>query len=91
LAVSGVVWTILGYGASQVLRFGGNLILTRLLLPEYFGLMALVNIPIIGLQLFSDVGIIPSIVQNQRGDEPVFCKLCEGLAYGYFVWRSPFR
>jgi hypothetical protein len=72
LALSGVIWTIAGYGASQVMRFGGNLILTRLLLPEYFGLMALVNIPIIGLQLFSDVGIIPSIVQNKRGDEPGF-------------------
>ena len=88
LAVSGVVWTILGYGASQVLRFGGNLILTRLLLPEYFGLMALVNIPIIGLQLFSDVGIIPSIVQNQRGDEPVFYNTAWTLQIvrGFGLW-----
>ncbi|HIK39398.1 oligosaccharide flippase family protein [Thermoleptolyngbya sp. M55_K2018_002] len=88
LALSGVIWTIAGYGASQVMRFGGNLILTRLLLPEYFGLMALVNIPIIGLQLFSDVGIIPSIVQNKRGDEPAFYNTAWTLQIvrGFGLW-----
>lgn len=88
LAISGVIWTVFGYGASQILRFGGNLILTRLLLPEYFGLMALVNIPIIGLQLFSDVGIVPSIVQNQRGDDPAFYNTAWTLQIlrGFGLW-----
>jgi O-antigen/teichoic acid export membrane protein len=72
LVIRGMLWTVLGYGASQVLRFGANLILTRLLFPEFFGLMALVNIFIAGLMLFSDVGIGISIVQNKSGDEPEF-------------------
>jgi O-antigen/teichoic acid export membrane protein len=55
-----------------MLRFGSNLILTRLLFPELFGLMALVNVFIMGLQLFSDIGVGPSIIQNKRGDDPVF-------------------
>jgi len=42
LAVRGAVWTIASYGLSQVLRLGSNLILTRLLVPEMFGLMSLV-------------------------------------------------
>ncbi|HAA27014.1 MAG TPA: polysaccharide biosynthesis protein, partial [Cyanobacteria bacterium UBA8553] len=71
-AIQGTIWTIAGYGASQVLRLGSNLILTRLLLPEFFGLMALVNVFIIGLNLFSDVGLGPSIIQNKRGDDPDF-------------------
>lgn len=72
LAIRGTIWTFVGYGSSQVLRLAGNLVLTRLLVPEMFGLMALVNTFIIGLNLFSDIGIGPSIIQNKRGDEPSF-------------------
>lgn len=71
-AVRGTIWTILGYGTSQTLRFGSNLILTRLLVPELFGLMALVQVFITGLNLFSDIGIRPSIIRSDRGDDPVF-------------------
>jgi O-antigen/teichoic acid export membrane protein len=41
-------------------------------LPETFGVMALLNALLQGLQLFSDVGVGPSIIQNRRGDEPAF-------------------
>ncbi len=71
-AISGTAWTILGYGTSQSLRLGSNLILTRLLVPELFGLMALVSVFLMGLNLFSDVGIYPSIIQNKRGEDPTF-------------------
>ncbi|MBR8828137.1 MAG: oligosaccharide flippase family protein [Gomphosphaeria aponina SAG 52.96 = DSM 107014] len=72
LAIRGTIWTIANYGLTQVLRFAGNIILTRLLVPEMFGLMALVNVFIMGLELFSDVGIGPSIIRHPRGDEPDF-------------------
>lgn len=72
LALRGAVWTFLGYGSSQILRFANNLILTRLLVPEFFGLMAIVNTIRVGLELFSDIGIGQSIIQNKRGDDPVF-------------------
>lgn len=65
-------WIVLGYGASQAIRLGSNLILTRLLFPEAFGLMALISVVTIGLNLFSDVGIAPSIAQSKRGDDPAF-------------------
>ncbi len=48
LAIKGTIWTLVGYGSSQILRLLSNLILTRLLVPELFGLMALVNTFIIG-------------------------------------------
>ncbi|KIN61595.1 Polysaccharide biosynthesis protein [Sulfitobacter noctilucae] len=67
-----VSWIILGYGASQAIRLASNLILTRLLFPEAFGLMALISVVTVGLTLFSDVGIAPSIAQSKRGDDPDF-------------------
>ena len=65
-------YTMAGYMAAQIIRLGANLILTRLLFPEAFGLMALVMLFMQGLQMFSDVGVGPSIMQNERGDEPAF-------------------
>lgn len=65
-------WTVIGYGTSQVLRLVSNLILTRLLYPEAFGMMALVMVFMMGLAMFSDVGVGPSIMQSKRGDDPDF-------------------
>ena len=52
LAIKGVAWTIASYGSSQIIRFGSNLILTRLLLPELFGLVGLAYVFIVGINLF---------------------------------------
>ncbi|TVQ30297.1 MAG: polysaccharide biosynthesis protein [Phycisphaeraceae bacterium] len=71
-AIRGSVWTISGYGISQLLRLGSNLVLTRLLFPEAFGLMAIVMVVITGLAMFSDVGTGPAIVRDKRGDDPAF-------------------
>ncbi len=71
-AVRGTLWTLLDYGVGNVLRFGSNLILTRLLVPEYFGLMAFVSTINLGLELLSDLGIEQGIIQNKRGDEAAF-------------------
>ncbi len=71
-ALRGTMLTAGSYAFAQVLRLGSNLILTRLLYPEAFGLLALVNVVLIGLALFSDLGIGPAIAQNPRGDDPAF-------------------
>jgi O-antigen/teichoic acid export membrane protein len=68
----GSAWVILGYGASQAIRLASNLILTRLLFPEAFGLMALVSVAMVALGSFSDVGIGPAIAHSKRGDDPAF-------------------
>jgi O-antigen/teichoic acid export membrane protein len=65
-------WTIGGHMSSQVIRLGGNLILTRLLFPEAFGLMAIVQSVIVGLSMLSDLGIETSIIHNKRGHEAIF-------------------
>jgi len=71
-AIRGSLWTLLGYGASQALRLASNLVLTRLLFPAAFGQMAIVNVFVQGLQMFSDIGIGSSIVRHKRGEDPVF-------------------
>lgn len=71
-AIRGTALSIMGFGSSQLIRLGSNLILTRILFPEAFGLMALVQVVIAGLEMFSDVAIGPSVVQNPRGDDPKF-------------------
>ena len=53
----------------QFVRLGGNLILTRLLFPEAFGLMAIVRLLSGGLAMFSDVGIPAAIIRHDRGDD----------------------
>lgn len=71
-AIRASVFTIGGYSASQVLRIGSNMTLTRLLFPEAFGVMALVQVLQTGLEMLSDIGIQPSIIQNRKGEERAF-------------------
>ena len=71
-ALTGSMLTAGSYAVTQALRLVSNLILTRLLFPEAFGVMALVSVVLVGLTMFSDMGIGPAISQNSRGDEPAF-------------------
>lgn len=79
---------VLGFGASQALRLVSNLILTRLLFPEAFGLMALVTVVTVGLAMFSDVGTSPAIAQSERGDDPDFLDTAWTIkvARGFSLW-----
>ena len=71
-ALSGSIISTLGFGGGQAMRLASNLILTRILSPQDFGLMALVTSFLIGLTMFSDMGVGPSIQQSKRGDDPAF-------------------
>lgn len=64
--------SLVGQGAAQGLRLVGNLILSYLLFPEAFGLMAIVNMVLLGLQIMSDLGLQPAIIRHPRGDDPDF-------------------
>jgi O-antigen/teichoic acid export membrane protein len=68
----GSILTVVGFGSANVLRLASNLVLTRLLYPEAFGLMSLVQVITGALLMFSDIGLRASLVQNERGDDPDF-------------------
>lgn len=78
-------WGFMGKGSGELFRLIGNLILTRLLFPEAFGLMAMANTTLMMVNLFSDTGIKTAIIQNSRGNSPDFLNtawiisLCRGL------------
>lgn len=63
-------WSAAGYGFNVCIRFGGNLVMTRLLLPEMYGVMAVASIVLTGLSMFSDLGLKPNVIQSRRGDDP---------------------
>jgi O-antigen/teichoic acid export membrane protein len=71
-ALRGSLWTGIGYAGEQLLRLGGNLVVTRLLFPEAYGWMALVWAVLMGLERISEIGIRETIVQSERSSEPEF-------------------
>lgn len=78
--------------SSQLLRFGSNLVLTRLLFPEAFGLMAILSAVLVGLSMLSDVGLSLGIIRSERGDRPNFLntvwtiQIAKGVLIGAAMW-----
>jgi len=71
-ALKGGVVALGGFGAAQGLRLASNLIMTRLLAPDAFGLMAVVLAIEILIGMLSDLGLDASIVRSKKGDDPAF-------------------
>jgi len=74
LAVSGATVVAVGFGIGQVIKLLSSIILTRLIHPEVYGLMDLATSCMVGIHLFSDLGINPCVVQSKRGEEPIFLR-----------------
>jgi O-antigen/teichoic acid export membrane protein len=87
-ALEGSAWTLGGYGCKQSLRLGSHLVLAWLLVPQAFGLMALVKVVQHGLNMFSDIGIKPAIIQNPRGDQTDFLNTAWTIQIirGFVLW-----
>jgi O-antigen/teichoic acid export membrane protein len=58
-------WVMLAFGFSQLIRLGSNLIITRLLEPQLFGIMAVVNVVIFGIVMFTDLGLWAFVVRHK--------------------------
>jgi O-antigen/teichoic acid export membrane protein len=81
-------WSTLGFGSSQILRFVSNIVLTRLLYPEAFGLMIIAQSIIVGLTLLTDMGIKTVIIQDEKGNEQRFLNTAwvMMIAHGFIVF-----
>src|SRR5579862_4484729 len=92
-AVRGTYFVTISYGLALVLRLVSNVILSHMFAPELFGVLTLVTTIITGLYLFSHIGLQDSIIQDPRGDEPIFLntawtvQVVRGL--GLFVLTVP--
>lgn len=71
-ALEAATFVVAGFGLSQLIRLAGNIVLTRLLVPEIFGIITIARVFYIGLGLFSDVGLEPAIIRSPRSNDPVF-------------------
>ena len=56
-ALKGTVYIIGYYGVSMALRMVSSVVLARLFSPEFFGLMTLLTTVLVGLNLFSHIGL----------------------------------
>ena len=65
-------WTAGTVGASSVVRFGLNVVLAHLLVPDILGVMVIVNSVRLGIELLSDVGIEQNIIHHPDSLEPHF-------------------
>lgn len=70
--IRGSAWTFGGFVVAQALRFGGNIIMARLLAPDAFGLMATVMVVMEAMVMLSEVGTASAVIQHRRGSEPRF-------------------
>jgi O-antigen/teichoic acid export membrane protein len=87
-AVSASAIEVGSYGLSQLIRLASSMILTRILFPEAFGVMAMLTLVLFGLQMLSDVGIVQAVIQSERGDEPTFLHTAFSLQAirGLMLW-----
>ncbi|MBI5263396.1 MAG: oligosaccharide flippase family protein [Bradyrhizobium sp.] len=73
---------------AQGFRFALNLMLTRLLAPDLFGLMAIANVAMIGIAMISDVGLGPNIIRSPRGRNSDFLNTAWTIQVlrGFLTW-----
>ena len=87
-ALKGTVYIIGYYGVAMALRMVSSVIFSRLFSPEFFGVMTLLTTVLVGLNLFSHIGLGDSIIQSPRGDEPLFLNTAWslGVLRGVGLW-----
>ena len=72
--LSASMWNVGALAVRYPLRLAGNLVMTQMLAPEAFGLMATAMTFYTGLALFSDIGIVQSVMRDPHGDTPRFLR-----------------
>ena len=68
----GVMTLSIGTGVERALRLVRMMILTRILLPDQFGLMALILTLVNVFEACTEVGVKQSVIQNKRGADPEY-------------------
>ena len=68
-------WSMVQILTTNILRLATNLIMTRYLVPEAFGLMALVATLITAFNLLTDIGLSQSISRDAEGDKDHFLRV----------------
>jgi lipopolysaccharide exporter len=81
----GGAWLGAGSVSEQLIRFGRNIVLTRLLAPEAFGEMAIVLSACSVIHTIMDIGVREALIQNPRGSEEEYVGAAWWMAFGRAV------
>lgn len=86
--LKGSFFIVLIYGTSQILRLTGNLIVTRLLEPDMFGILAVITVILQGMNMFTDVGLNSAIIRSPDGLKQSFLNTAWSLQIirGWFIF-----
>ncbi|MCK9417957.1 MAG: oligosaccharide flippase family protein [Nitrospirae bacterium] len=80
--LKGGMWLGAGGAIEQGLRLVRNMILTRILIPEVFGLMAIILAINAALESFTQVGIKEAIIQNPDSEDETYLNGAWWLSFG---------
>jgi O-antigen/teichoic acid export membrane protein len=95
-----VGWALGGQAFAQAIRMLSSLIMTRLLAPEMFGVMAITFMVTVGVAMLADLGVWQNVIRSKQGGNPEFLDtawvtqilrgaliflLCLGVSLGIFA------
>ena len=81
-------WSVFGMASGQAIRLVTTLVMTRLLSPSMFGVMAIVVMVYVIAGLLTDLGIRQNIIQRRRDDDPRFLDTAwtAQIIRGFLIW-----
>ncbi|WP_370271333.1 oligosaccharide flippase family protein [Pseudooceanicola nitratireducens] len=68
-------WSVAQLTTNYTFRLASNLVMTRLLVPEAFGIMALISAILAAFTLFSDIGLARSVVRDPDAENPHYLRV----------------
>jgi O-antigen/teichoic acid export membrane protein len=68
-AITAAIWSMVIALAGTVMRFGSSMIMTRLLSPDVFGIVALSGVLFMIVSLLSDIGLRQCVIYSERGEQ----------------------
>ncbi len=93
--ISGFIWKLMERGGTQGIQVIVQIILARLLLPEDYGIIALITIFITVANVFVQSGFSTALIQKKDADETDFTSVfylslfVAGILYGVLFFAAP--
>lgn len=94
--ISSLIWKLMERGGAQIIQFTVQIVLARLLLPEDFGLIAIVTVFTILANVFVQSGFNTALIQSKKANAIDFSSVfylsifVAGLLYMLLYIFSPF-
>lgn len=96
IIIASLFWKLMERGGTQGIQFIVQIVLARLLLPEEYGIIAIVNVFILLANVFVQSGLNTALIQKKDADEVDFSSVfyvsifIAGLLYVIIFLSAPF-